>query len=245
MRAWFLGALILGASAVTAGAFSFEPISRDFAPSGREAGHVFRVANTTAERIAVRVTVRPRRIEPDGTEVQGDESGDFVVYPRQMLLAPGEQRSVRVRWTGPAELESERAFRIIAEQLPVEMGEERPQQGGGIRLTYRYEGSLYVVPPGARPDVALQSVERVTVNGVVMLRLEIRNAGTRHALLGNLQVMLRQADRGEPRRTLRGDELGGVIGENMPAQSTRLFLVPLPPDLWDGPLYGDLTYTAQ
>lgn len=245
MRRCGLFVLFLGASAVLAGAFSFEPISHEFAPSGRDAGHVFRVVNTNDERIAVQVTVRPRTIEPDGTEIQGEESPDFVVYPRQMLLDPGEQRSVRVRWTGPAELESERAFRIIAEQLPLQTDAQTPQQGAGIRLTYRYEGSLYVVPPGAQPDVRLDRVERTTVDGREWLLVEISNIGTRHALLTDLTLELAQREGGDPEFRVPPEELSGAAGENMLAGSQRWFLVPVPEGLWDAPLYGDLTFKAQ
>ncbi len=233
---------MIGACAVSAQAFRFEPISQDFAPSGAGASHVFRVTNTMTERIAVRVSVRPRRIERDGVEVQGPESDQFLVYPRQMLLAPGEARSVRVRWEGPATPSGEQAFRIIAEQLPVDFGGEQPAQGAGIRLTYRYEGALYVVPPGAAPDLSLTAARAVDRDGERVLVLEVSNTGTRRTLLHEASVTVRTPN-GE--MVIGADRLPGMAGENMLAGSTREFIVPAPDGLPIGPLDATLDYTAR
>lgn len=237
--------LILFASAAAAGAFQFEPISQQFAPTGRNASQVFRVTNTNEERIAVRVVVRPRRILPDGREVQGEPAPEFVVYPTQMLLDPGEQRSVRVRYGGESELATELAYRIIAEQVPVAMDAEQQTQGGSIRLTYRYEGSLYVTPPGVSARIEIVAVELVAKDGLPQLRVEIHNGGGRHALLQDARLALMTAPDIEPTTELVGDQLAGLIGENMLADSTRVFFVPAPEGFPDGPLYGELSYDAK
>lgn len=220
-------------------AFTFQPITQDYAPAGEGASHVFRVANTTDSQIAVRVSVRPRRIEPDGTEIQGDPSEDFVVYPGRLLLDPGDSRSVRVVWTGGTP-EQELAYRIIAEQLPVAANTDQPDQGGTIVLTYRYEGSIYVVPPGARPEVGIAAVEPIRRGETEVLRITVENTGTRHTLLSQPRLELRTSAAGEPVLTLNPDDLVGLAGENMLATSVRHFTVPLPEDLPQGRLFGTI-----
>jgi fimbrial chaperone protein len=220
--------------------FSFEPITQTFDPSGEGANHVFRVTNTTTERIAVRISVRPRRIEPDGTEVQGKESDDFVVYPRQMLLDPGDRRSVRVAWRGTDSPTSELAFRIIAEQLPVNLGAEQSTEGGTIVLTYRYEGSIYVMPPGARPSIQVTSVEETFSAGEPALGVTIENSGTRHGLLSQARLDIATRPDGDPAISLGPEDLPGLSGENMLAGSVRRFFVPVPAELPDGPLYAQI-----
>jgi len=234
--------MMLLACAVSAQAFSFEPITQDYATTGARASHVFRVANTTDSRIAVRIAVRPRRIEPDGTEILGKEAEEFTVFPRQMLLAPGERRSIRVRWSGPETIERELAYRIIAEQVPVEMGTDEPLEGGGIRLTYRYEGTLYVVPPGAEPDVAVESAGVVTTADGAALRVRLVNRGTRHALLSGARLLLADGPDSDARLELGPEELDGIVGENMLAGSVRDFLVPAPDDLRDGSVHAEIEY---
>ncbi|MFW5685708.1 MAG: molecular chaperone [Spirochaetota bacterium] len=237
--------ILIALSSVAAHAFSFEPISQEFATTGPQANRVFRVTNTTNDRIAVRIAVRPRRIERDGTEIQGKESEHFIVYPRQMLLEPGEGRSVRVRWDGPAQIDAELPFRIIAEQLPVTMDEPEPAQGAAIRLTYRYEGSLYVIPPGAEPDVSVTSVARVERPDGEYLRVTISNAGTRHTLLSNAELTLSRDPDGEGDIIMRTHELQGLAGENMLAGSTRDFLVAMPGELWQGQVYAQIRFEAE
>jgi fimbrial chaperone protein len=237
--------VLIAACAISAQAFSFEPISQNFAPSGQNANQVFRVHNTTSERIAVQVSVRPRRIELDGTEIQGKEAEEFVVYPRQMLLEPGEQRSVRVRWNGPADIPSELPFRIIAEQLPVDFGEDHPAEGASIRLTYRYEGALYVVPSNAVADIGVDSVSRETGEAGERLVIDLRNDGTRHALLKDLVLHLRQTEDSANQLTLESADLPGIAGENMLAGSVRRFWLPIPAEMWDGPIYADMEYSPE
>ncbi len=233
---------MIAACAVSAQAFRFEPISQDFAPSGPGASHVFRVTNTMAERIAVRVSVRPRRIERDGIEVQGPESTEFLVYPRQMLLDPGDARSIRVRWEGTEAPDMEQAFRIIAEQVPVDFGGEQPAQGAGIRLTYRYEGALYVVPPGAAPDLRLDAARILERDDGRVLVVVVSNVGTRRTLLHEARLTLRTSA-GEI--VLGAEELPGMTGENMLAGSTREFVVPAPAGVATGVLDAELGYTAR
>lgn len=237
--------MLLVACALSAQAFSFEPITQEYAPSGPASSHVFRVTNTTSDRIAVRVSVRPRRFEMDGTEVQGKESDEFIIFPRQLLLEPGERASVRVRWSGPASINSELAYRIIAEQLPVDLGEDAPLEGGGIRLTYRYEGSLYIVPPGATPDVVVDSIARERDGDRELLRVRLTNRGTRHTLLSGIRLAIASTPTGEATVTLGPGELPGLAGENMLAETTREFVIPAPDALPDGPLYARIQSDAQ
>lgn len=221
-------------------AFTFQPITQEFAPAGERASHVFRVVNTTETQIAVRISIRPRTIEPDGSEIQGAISDDFVVYPARMLLEPGDARSVRVAWTGGVP-EQELAYRIIAEQLPVNTNADEPEQGGAIVLTYRYEGSVYVVPPGARAELETLSVEpSVEPEGRRALRVTVRNKGTRHTLLTDPRLELRTSPSEDPFLSLGPDELVGLAGENMLAGTTRHFFVELPDNLPDQRVYGTI-----
>ena len=226
--------------AVSAQAFRFEPISQEFSPSGAGSNHLFRVTNTTNQRIAVRIAVRPRVIERDGSEVLGEEAPEFTVFPRNVLLDPGNARSIRVQWNGPARVETEQAFRIIAEQVPIALGGDLPTQGGGIRLTYRYEGTVYVTPPGARADIQVESVGRETRDGERFLRVTLSNTGTRHTILRGAELALTYDPSIAPRIELGPGDLRGLVGENMLAGLTREFLIPAPEDLWDGEIYATL-----
>ncbi|MFP4508574.1 MAG: molecular chaperone [Spirochaetaceae bacterium] len=240
MRIRVLSVALCMVCAVSAQAFRFEPISQEFAPSGAGSNRLFRVENTTNERIAVRIAVYPRLMERDGTESLGEEAPEFTVFPRNVLLDPGNGRSVRVQWTGPSAVDTEQAYRIIAEQVPIELGGDLPTQGGGIRLTYRYEGTVYVTPPGARADIRVLSVSRETRDGERFLQVQLENVGTRHAILRGAELALTYDPEIPARIELGPEDLPGLSGENMLAGLTREFMIPAPDDLWDGEIYATL-----
>lgn len=257
-------------------AFNFEPITHDYTPGGKGSNHVFRASNPGDEKIAVKISVRPRSIEPDGTELQGDDSDLFMIYPRQMILNPGDSRSIRVKWTGETAPPAEIPFRIIAEQVPVSFAEIQPFEGGQITLTYRYEGNIYIVPPGARPEVSINSVKRTTESEIISetvietvtrtvstdegdkeveeevekvveteistdyLVFEIENSGTRHSLLNKIEIKLKRDENDSNPIILTDNQLKGVAGENVLADSIRIFRIPIPAGLWDGPVYGSI-----
>ncbi|HAK45001.1 MAG TPA: hypothetical protein DCO79_03650 [Spirochaeta sp.] len=260
------------ACAFTAQAFSFEPITQDYTPSGKGANHVFRASNTGDEKIAVKISVKPRSVEPDGTENQGDESPLFMIYPRQIILEPNESRSIRVKWNGDSEPEAEIPFRIIAEQIPVSFAEKQPILGGQITLVYRYEGSIYIVPPGAKSKLSIKSMNREIETEIVTetvmetveleqdgeiteteiektieneikheyLVFEIENSGTRHTILDKIELKLKRNENDSAPIILEDENLKGVAGENILAGSVRIFKIPMPEDIWEGPVYGSI-----
>ena len=264
--------ILLITCALNAQAFNFEPITQDYTPKGKGANQIFRVANPGTEKIAVKISIKSRSIEPDGTEIQGDESDLFLIYPRQIILNPDESRSIRVKWNGESDPAAELPFRIIAEQVPVSFSEIQPFQGGQITLTYRYEGTIYIVPPGASAKLSLKSIKRSietqtiskTVTETVIetlsgeevetevekiietdvdteyLVIEIENSGTRHTVLNKIEINLKRAENDSDPIILTDNDLKGVAGENMLAESVRVFKIPMPADIWDGPIYGKI-----
>ena len=127
-------------------AFTFAPISQEFSAEGKNSSRLFTITNDSlTERIAVKVSVFTRIMDEWGNETLEPAPGDFLIYPAQSLLNPGDSRSVRIKWKGGTVGSREKAYRIIAEQLPVDFTEEDLRDdGAGIRFTFRYEGSLYV-----------------------------------------------------------------------------------------------------
>lgn len=206
-------------------AFGFEPISTTFSPSGHRSNQIFRVSNGDENRIAVKISLVERIVDEEGSEHNEPVQGLFQIYPARLMLEPGDIRTVRVKWIGTETPDTEQAFRIIAEQIPVDFESQQRDDGGGIRLTYRYEGSLYVLPEGAEPDVILESYRRVEDD----LELVFLNQGERHTLLDELVLTLIPIGDPENREpiTLSGETLSGVRGENILAGNRRRFILPI------------------
>ncbi|MBD0866649.1 MAG: molecular chaperone, partial [Rhodobacteraceae bacterium] len=107
-------------------AFRFGPFIEYFAPYGPDSKKTYRAENESAAPMAVQISLKRRQMALDGSETLSDAEEDFVVFPPQFLLGPGQVRSIRVQWLGDPQPEVELAYRIIAEQLPVDL---QPQGG--------------------------------------------------------------------------------------------------------------------
>jgi fimbrial chaperone protein len=219
--------LLIGITAILisicgdANAFRFSPFRSKFEPSGAEANKLFLVENNTDEPVSVQIRVTTREVDSKGVEKNAD-SKDFVIYPEQVILKPHTNRSVRVQWAGDASLKDEKAYRIIAEQLPVNLNKEKPKNSA-VKFLTSYRGALFVTPDGLSHDVKLESYKLKGKS----LELVMNNQGTQHALLRNLKLELTD-DKGKT-VTLAGDkQLKDVTGEGILAGHKREFNVPAP-----------------
>lgn len=177
-------------------AFQLQPMSQEIEPSGQNAVTVFRLTNPGQAPVAVRIIVRTRDVGADGKEVNEPADHLFQVYPSQVILRGGGQQSVRVRWTGPPDLDRERAFRFVAEQVPVTL-DRNAQEQSGVRFVLRYRAALYVTPPSARSDVTF-STDQITETGssspegrTYRISGRIENTGTAHQLLDTSELIFR------------------------------------------------------
>jgi len=230
-----LGALLLAIGGLTAPAAAFRliPIEMNFEPSGRGATQIFRLENDAQTPVAVEISIIGRSQDLEGEDVMQPGNDDWVIFPEQLILEPGQNQSVRVQWIGNATPERELPFRLVAEQLPIDIG-QAPVQGGQVRLLVQYKASLYVVPPGAKPKLTVLSAGPITLSdGGTVLELRVENNGTAHQILREPTLNLLAGGRSV---SVKADQLGGLAGENLLAGVTRRFLLPWPKELPVGPL---------
>lgn len=205
-------------------AFTLEPITADFSPTGPGSVQTFRLTNSSPQTIAIRIRVLTRTVDADGRESNEPADSLFVVYPSRVTLGGGGIQLVRVQWKGDPAPTQELSFRLLVEQLPVTF-EETTLKGGSIKILTRYIGSLYVVPLSASPDVILEQYAFTTdLTGKRGMQLLFYNRGTAHVLLSDLVIELSYQDR---KLTFEGEILIGISGENMLAGARRKFFLPL------------------
>jgi len=236
LRTAFALMLLLGVAA-PAHAFRLVPIEMEFAPAGRGATQTFRVENDSADPVAVELRILARRMSEQGEDQLTEVPDAFLVFPEQIVLQPNQSQSVRVQWTGDANPAKELAFRLVAEQLPVDLG-RAPPRGGQVRLLMRYIASVYVTPPTARADVAVTGVE---ARGK-QLEVSVTNRGGMRQILRDPVLSLRA---GGKTIELRGDQLAGLAGENVLAGASRRFLIPWPAGLAQGAMSATLTLPSR
>jgi fimbrial chaperone protein len=233
--------------AVTAAqAFTLTPITMDFTPGGRGANQAFQVENPSNQTVAIQISMLTREMDLDGKEHNALSEDDFIVYPAQVLLKPKQVQTVRVKWVGPAKLEKELSYRILAEELPINLSKEQPTSnnlGAYIKVIVRYLGSIYIVPPGAKADITLDSTAAETQkNGMRKLVFVFHNRGTAHVLLSELKLTLQSDGKTVE---LSGEDLKGVAGENLLAGNKRRFVVPWPTALPGGPVKASFGFDGR
>ena len=236
MRRAAAAAGLLALLAVPGQAFQVVPITQDFEPSGRGAKQVFQVENDRDEPVNVTIAMARRIVDIDGRETP-EETDDFTVFPTEIILQPKTSRAVRVQWIGDPAPTAELAYRIIAEETPLNMRRETP--GASVFLTVRYIGSIYIVPKRARHDVVVASAGSA---GPAQLEVVIENRGTLHAILDAPSLTVTA---GGVTKTIDTEALNAVLnGENILAGAKRRIVLPWPTGLPAGPVSASLEYSA-
>lgn len=209
--------LVVASASFVTHAISFTPIEMDFAPTGRGSTQIFRLENTTPEPVAVEISMKSRLMKLNGEDDLQDAEDQFNVFPSQVVMQPGQVQSVRVQYIGPAALDRERAFRLIAEQLPIDVG-QAPSNGGRMRLLVKYVASVYVLPSNLK---AILSITKLEVVDGKWLAITMQNQGKTRKILKNITLDI-------GRVSLSSLDLKGLEGENILADTIREFRVPMP-----------------
>lgn len=88
--------------------------------------------------------------------------------------------------------EVEQPFRLIAEQLPVDL--EGQLDSNSIRFLLAYRAALYITPPHAKPLVGVEHFARVAGDGGDTLDMIVANTGKAHTLLGKPVLLVERMD---------------------------------------------------
>lgn len=245
-----LGLSLLGTHSALAGAaFRLSPPRMVFTPGGSGTTQSFRIESTGDKPVAVEIKMTKRQVNLAGAETLPSAEEDFVVYPPQMLLKPGESQTVRVTWLGDPNPSTELAYRIIAEQLPINLPEvEQNQEGAIVKLKalYRYIGSVYITPKKVAPKVVLeQAACQPGQKNANQLILTFANQGTAHTYLSGLKLHLSSAGQKSKVVNLSPEQLKGVNGENLLAGSKRQFILACPTDFPIGPVSATFEFDTN
>lgn len=213
---------VFGAASLAA--FTMEPMVATVTPSGAPSGEgsiaTFRFRNEGAEPIAIRMKVLTRALRPDGSEENNPADTSFEIYPERLALEPGASAVVKLRWKGAEKLDRELPFRFVAEQVPVDFGSSG---GSGIKVLFRYVASLYVGAPSFRPSIAVTAKPDRGPGGKPGFTIELRNDGTRHAVVTGLSLELGLDDGST--LPLSEADLAALSGLNyLPGTSRRVFV---------------------
>lgn len=233
--------------------YSFSPIMQEFSPLGNGSTHLFHVVNPNPDPVALQCYIAERKVNEEGVETLNEKAAEglFLLYPPQIVLTEGQQQVIRVSWLGPSQIDTEQAYRLVCNQIPVDLRgvqeipeEERSSELSQIKLLYNYSAALYVVPEDARSHVELESVREAFGEGEEKyLEVLFHNKGRKHQILKDLIVKFSSNDTGEEILALDKDAFEG--GLNVLAGGKRLYRLKWPENLPPLPLKIDYDFTGK
>ena len=196
--------------------FTFAPMSQTIELSDNRQAVQFFLENDSPASMAVELTVKERSMDQKGIETL-NPSDEVKVFPPQVIIPAGEKRAIRVSYSGNKDLKVEKSFRVIAEQLPLNV-DAKTRQKAGIQMLMKYVAALYVAPSNTKSDLKILSH---STNGKE-LKMLIENSGGRHQLLNAPVLKYSIKDK---KHELKANELQGLAGENVLAGSKREFVI--------------------
>lgn len=220
MKLRLLLSLFLLFSSTNSFAFKFSPMSASLGTKPKENSSLFYLENDSDQPIAIQVSVAKREMDINGNETNAKVTNEFSLFPSQLIIPPNEKRSVKVTWTGKDNFEKEQAYRLIAEQLPIDLDKAKNKKAS-IKVLLRYMAALYVGHEDFSSDLKLNSI-KTQDNKLVF---EFENSGKKHQVLANLHLKLND-EKKKKEIELAPEDLKGMTGENVLAQSKRLFILP-------------------
>ena len=243
----FISALAVLLSLEPTYALRIELSNEVFYPTGRGSNRNLFVTNNTDKMMAAEIYAKQRSIDPKtGNDILVDED-NFLIYPNQLLLQPGEQQVSTVTWLGEKNPSEELSFRIVIEQLNLDLGDSsKSQDQESITVEFtaltKIIKAAYVTPKGASPKVVVKSITPKMVNNRKMMVLELINAGTAHQIVRDLKISAVPLDKnGKEKAIVFSDkQFDGAF--NMLSSSERIYTIPWPKGLAYGPVKGRLIF---
>ncbi|MGY6528293.1 MAG: fimbrial biogenesis chaperone [Cyanobacterium sp.] len=247
LLACMVGANLVNIPRAWAGSnFQLTPNSVELRPSGRGIMSNFYVTSTGTEPVAVQVRMMKWGVALDGTEIQEEEEEDFLVYPPQMIINPGQRQAVRVTWLGDPEPDHELIYKAVFEQLPINLRQvENPNPTGivvNFNVTVTYIPLIYVTPNGASSNIVVDNVIRQRgADGKEQLAVTFENQGNRRGFFNDVSLRVASMSNPDHTVTITGSDIRDDKGAFVLAGSKRQFILPLP----DGVPTGDLVATLE
>jgi len=239
-RKGWLAAVLIVMAAAQAAAFTLSPMSVTIATTGSQSVTTFRVSNDSDQPIAVMFKAMTRKIGIDGIEVNVSADKDFLIFPARLTVPAKSFQNVKVQYRGDSKVKQEIPYRIIAEQLPVDFTK---QTTSGVNILIRYVAALYVTPANVAPKITLVSTVGTVKSGKSGLAVEVKNEGTKHALLYNTLIRFQPSPEGAP-VVLTGEPMTEIEGQNLLPLSSLVFFVPWEPAVmgaaYDGAFSADI-----
>jgi len=139
---------------------------------------VLTLTNNGPDGITVQIGAKSWEQDEQGQD-QYHETRDIVYFPRILELEPSSERIIRIGYQGPRVLESEGAYRLFLQELPLTGSGEQV-----LKLVLTLSIPVFVKPSVERTSFAIKPLEQAQGQ----LSVNVANEGNTHVLLDRITV---------------------------------------------------------
>ena len=227
--------LVLLSTVITHFTFALQMLPMDGEVTlGRNRVVEFTLRNSANEHVAMKAGVFYRNPNERGEEGEHRPvKGDLfeVVKPNIILYPKGDKKGrdvkkFRIYYTGNTKLAKEQAYRVIAQQVPVDLNRNKKTQNK-MKFLAKFVGALYITPPKAKPDLKVKNVKR-SGNRVYF---DVVNNGTRRDFIEDLKINFEGRDK-NGKTVFSKRELKDIYHHTILAGKKRKFIFEIPRNIF-------------
>ena len=170
--------LSLACSAGSAIAYTVQPMVMEVTTGGSGNNGQFIISNVGgAEPLPVSITPLRVDLKADGSVEEVDASGDLLIFPPTAIIPKDGEQVIRIQYTGDNNLDRAIAYRVEVENVPLELD----GSSSGVRFKTQFRALLFVVPPGAFPDLSVVDISERDAEGYTTVT--VKNSGNHFVTL--------------------------------------------------------------
>ena len=189
-KAWILS-LMIGLFSPSLYAMSVQPLLIEMQSIGRASTATLKVGNEGANPLPVEVVVERLTLNENGESSYEPAEDEWLVFPPQMMIAPGGHQNFRLQWLGEPELKQSHSYHVVVKQVPVKMAKGQ----SGIQLVYNFRALVNVAPPNSRSELqTVAATLKADEQAQPRISLTLENLAARHALMSNHDLILSLVD---------------------------------------------------
>lgn len=234
--------------------YSVAPWVFDFEENG-EKDQMIKLIHTgdTNTPVPVEISILKRTVDIDGklehNSVEHDE--DFIVYPSQVIIYPGEAQNVQIQWVGKKFPKEQTAYILYVKQVSIPMATPEAAKSravGAVVVEMNYEGLITLKPEGIKADVQVVSAKMVKdENDDPKLEILFQNDGTARFKFEKLNISVQSLENGRvtSEQTYSPVLAKTAIEEKIYPGYQRRMILPWPQKLPFGPVHVDVEFIEK
>lgn len=207
--------------------FEFSPIEARLQTEGQSSSIMAKIKSQVDKDVPVVVKVMARGLSEDGSEVR-TATTDLAAFPQQFILKAKEERFIKILWKGPKTLDHEQAYRVLVENVPVDLTKEQVGKAS-IKIQINYAASFYV---SSKPGIANVSITSVAKDkSGKNLDLKFENTGDAHLVIARPEMDLSCENAADKKIILKGPTIQKLEGINLLAKTKMNTSISVPNEL--------------